>query len=291
MSSARELLAEGHAKRADLLKIEATHIHIEPGFNVPETKEEFEARVEAMIAHRKAGGQFPPVEVRPRDKGGVWLVDGHARLECDKRAFKQGVPGLADPKDGKLYLLTIPFIGNDADRVARTITSAEGRTLSQLQLANRYKLLASFQWTVSQIAAKVGKTDEHVRNILKLAEADTEVQQMVATGKVSASEAVKVIKKHGEGAKTVLKAAVKSAAKAGKKKVTAKTLNADKTSAAAEKKQALETDAAFFRWLEENCEMDTDMLGRVTVVLKFNGEYTTLRDAVQAGLVKTETPV
>lgn len=290
MSSARELLAQRHAKRADLLKILAAHIHVEPGFNVPETKEEWEARVEAMVAHRAAGGILPPVEVRSRDKGGVFLVDGHARFECDKRAFKRGlIPG--DPKDGQLYLLTIPFAGNDAERTVRTITSAEGRTLTPLQLADRYSKLMAFGWSAEDIAKKVGKTGEHVRNILKLASADTAVQKLVADKKVSASEAVKVIKKHGEAAGKVLQEAVKTAAKTGKKKATAKTLNASKTAEAKAAKEALENDAAMFRWLEETCTIDTDVMGNTTIVMPVQGAFETLREAVQAGLVQTEAPV
>lgn len=284
MSSARELLAQGHAKRADLLKVLASHIHVEPGFNVPETKEEWEARVEAMVLHLAEGGMLPPVETRPREKGGQWLVDGHARHEAYKRAHKRGVP-VADPKDGQLYLLTIPFVGNDADRLVRTITSAEGRTLTPLQLANRYSLLAKLGWKAEDIAKKVGKTGEHVRNVLKLADADTEVQQLVATGKVSASEAIKVVKKHGGEAKAVLQKAVKTAAKTGKKKATAKTLGTGKT----EKQQALEMDAAFFRWLEQHGEVGVDVMGRFEIILDIDGAFENLRDAVSAGLVQTES--
>ena len=285
MSSARELLAQGHAKRADLLKVLASHIHIEPGFNVPETKEEFEARVEAIVLHLTEGGNLPAVEVRPRDNGGVFLVDGHARFEAYKRAHKRKVP-VADPKDGQLYLLTVPFTGNDADRMVRTITSAEGRTLAPLQLADRYKKLTAFGWTAEQIAAKVGKTGEHVRNIMKLATADSSVQKLVAEKKVSASEAIKAVKKHGDGAGSVLTTAVKTATKAGKKKATAKTLGSNKT----EKQTALENDAVMFRWLEENCTLDTDVLGRLTIVFNddVDSAHETIRSAVAQGIVGTD---
>lgn len=284
MSSVRELLAAGHAKRADLTKILASHIHIEPGFNLPETKEEFEARVEAMVSHLAQGGMLPPIEVRPRDKGGVFVVDGHARFEANKRALKRGLP-IGDPKDGQLYLLTIPFTGNDADRVVRLVTSTEGRTATPLQLADAYKRLVAFNWTVEQIAHKVSKSAEHVRNMLKLATASSDVQQMVATGKVAASEAVKVVKKHGDEAGKVLSAAVKTAAKSGKKKATAKSLGTRKS----DKQQALEMDAAFFRWLEQHGEIGVDVLGRFEIVLDLDGAYENLREAVQAGLVKTES--
>ncbi len=222
MSSQRQLLAEGAAKRADMVKVRIDHIHVEPGFNVQENADDFQARVDGMVLHLKAGGRLPPIETRDRHEGGVYVVDGHARLKAYALAHEQNVP-VADPKDGFVYLLTIPFVGNDADRIVRLVTSAEGRRLTPMQQAEVYKRLQAFDWSPAEIAAKVSKTPQYVSQILTLANANMDVQMMVKAGEVSATEAVKVVKQVKEKAGAVLKERLKVAKEAGKKKVTAST--------------------------------------------------------------------
>jgi len=245
MASNRQLLADGVAKRADLVKVRLDQIHIEPGFNAPEDETSFDARVAGMVTHLAEGGHLPPIEVRPRDEGGVYVVDGQGRREAYARAFAAGVP-LADPKDGHVYMLTIPFVGNDADRVARIVTSAEGRTLSPLQTAHCYKRLAAFGWRAEDIAKKVGRSAEHVRQLLDLGVANSDVQQMVANGEVSASLAVKTTRKHGERAGKVLSAQLETAKAAGKTRVTAATQDGKRVKAS-----ELETERARLDWLIE----------------------------------------
>lgn len=227
MASNNKLLADGHAKRADLVKIRLDQIHVEPGFNVPETPEEFDERVNGILAHLKQGGYLPPIEVRDRAEGGVYVVEGHARREAHIRAVAEGVP-VHDPKDGQVYLLTVRFNGNDADRVLRSVTSATGRTLSMSQLANRYKMLIAFGWSAAQIAEKVSKSREHVHNVLGLGNANSDVQQMVAQGTVSASVAGKAARKYGEKAGAVLTEQLEKVKAEGGAKVTTSSLEGKK---------------------------------------------------------------
>lgn len=216
MSSARQLLDTGLAKRADSIKLRAEVIHAEPGFNLSETPEEFAARVAGMVLHLKQGGTLPPVEVRSRAEGGAFLVDGHARHAAYIEADAQGAP-VRDPKDGQLYIPVVYFTGNDADRVARLVTSAEGRTLTPMQRAEAYKRLAAFGWSPVQIATKVGKHPDHVRDTLALALANSDVHQMVKAGEVSATVAAKVARKHGEKAGAVLSEQVAQAKAEGRR--------------------------------------------------------------------------
>jgi ParB-like chromosome segregation protein Spo0J len=104
--------------------------------------------------------------------------------------------------------------------VARVITSAEGRALSPLEVAEGYKRLIAYNWTPEQIAAKVGKTRQHVDQSLILANANSDVQAMVAGGSVSATSAIDAVRKHGEDAGKVLGGAVDAAKAAGKSKAT-----------------------------------------------------------------------
>lgn len=223
MASNRKMLDQGVAKRADLVKILIEQIHVEEGFNAPETKEEFEDRVEGIVAHLKAGGKLPAIEVRDRPEGGVFVVDGHARLEGMRRAAARGMP-VHDPKDGLFYLLTMSFVGNDADRALRIITSAEGRTLTPLQTAAVLKRLRNFGWSPEDIGQRINRSAERVRQLLALGDANSDVQQMVSAGKVSATLAAKTARKHGEQAGAVLEQQLESATAQGKTRVTPATV-------------------------------------------------------------------
>jgi len=259
--SNRELLRQEVAKRADGMKIRLEHIHIEPGFNVPETPEEFEERVEALVLHLTAGGRIPPIEIRTRPEGGGYLVDGHARREAVARAVARGVP-LQDPKDGHVWLTYDLFTGNDAERVARSVNSARGRTLTPLQLADRYGLLTKFGWSADKIATSVGKSGEHVRGILKLGSANSDVHQMVQSGKVSAKVALKVVRESGEKAGEVLKGHLETAKAEGKTKVTPKVANAADRVAKIRAEAAIKADAEMLRWLVSKGRVDRDAIAQ-----------------------------
>lgn len=219
MKSFKEGIKSGEIKRADAMKVLLEDIHEEPGFNLRREGEDLDASIAALAAHIVDGGMIPPLEVRPREDGGVWIVDGHRRA----RALAKVADQLRDP-DGKLWVSVVAFNGNDADRVARIITSAEGRALSQLEVADGYKRLRAFNWTPDQIARKVGKTRQHVDQLLILADANSDVQARVAAGEVAATVAIDTVRKHGANAGEVLARAVMKVKSEGRKKVTAGTV-------------------------------------------------------------------
>lgn len=218
MKSFKDMIRTGEVKRADAIKVQLQDIHEEPGFNLRVENEELTASIEELAAYIMAGGIVPPLEVRPRDEGGVWLVDGHRRTRAYKLAAQRGAP--ID------WINVVPFRGNDADRVARVITSAEGRPLSPIEMAAGCKRLAAFGLSNQEIAAKINKTPQRVAQLLELSEAPTAVQKMVAAGEVSATTAAKVVKEHGDKATEVLRDA-----KTEGKKVTPKALAKDKPKA------------------------------------------------------------
>jgi ParB/RepB/Spo0J family partition protein len=216
------MIADKEIKRADAMKILLSDIHEEPGFNLRREGEDLQESIDGLCAFILDGGQLPPLEVRPRAEGGVWLVDGHRRSRALRQAIAQGYP--AADEDGALWVSVVAFTGNDADRVARVITSQEGRKLEPLELAEGYKRLAAFGWDAGKIAQKVGKTRQHVEQMLTLSSANSDVLQMVADGTVAAATAVETVRKHGEGAGKVLAGELDKAKAQGKTKVTAGTM-------------------------------------------------------------------
>lgn len=206
MTSFKQMIQSGDIKRADAMKARLDDIHEEDGFNLREQDADFVEGISELTAYIVGGGVIPPLEVRPREEGGVWVVDGHRRRRALLAARKAGCP--------IEWVEIRAFTGNDADRVARIITSQEGRKLKPLEIARGYKRLKNMGLDVKDIAVMVNKTRQHIEQSLKLAEANTDVQQMVATGKVAAAVAVKAVRKHGDKAGETLSKALKDSGKA-----------------------------------------------------------------------------
>jgi ParB-like chromosome segregation protein Spo0J len=217
--SFKQMIKDGDIKRADATKIRIQDIHEEAGFNLRREGEDLEASINALADYIATGGILPPLEVRPRPEGGVYLVDGHRRRRAFLRCLERGA-AIGDA-NGEVWVSVVQFQGNDAERTLRVITSAEGRNLSPLEVAEGYRRLARFGWSSEEIAAKVHKTRQHVDQLLILANANADVQGMVAGGQVSATTAIDTLRKHGEKAGDVLAGAVDKAKAAGKTKATA----------------------------------------------------------------------
>lgn len=254
--SFKQMIKDGDLKRADAMKARLEDLHEEPGFNLRAEGEELEESINALAEFIFAGGQIPALEVRPRAEGGMWVVDGHRRrrayLKLDQAGRLPRVPSKDDPERLEAWISIVPFEGNDAERVARVITSQEGKKLSPLELADGYKRLTAFGWTPDQIAKKVGKTRQHVEQVMTLGNANTDVQQLVASGQVSATTAVQVVRQHGEAAGKVLGGELQKAKATGKSKVTAGSMRGPTTS-----RQRLEAVRAaaqeIFKALPDGC--------------------------------------
>lgn len=213
-NSFRKMMESKQVVRSDNgMKMKLEDVHPEPDFNVractsEEDKARLEAHIESIKEYIKGGGVLMPMEVRPREEGGVWIVDGHCRREAYARAKNEGCPvNLVDVR---------AFAGNDADRIARMATSNEGLKLLPLEVAAVYKRLRNLGLDQTQIAKLVNKTAQHVGQVLTLADANVDVQEQVARGEVSASTAIQMVKKHGEDAGAQI---VEFRAKTGGKKV------------------------------------------------------------------------
>ncbi len=223
--SFKQMVKDGTARRADALKFRIEDIHEEPGFNLRDEQAvdadgvSFEESIKLLADYIRAGGILPPLEVRPRAEGGVYVVDGHRR----RRAYLQAQDVVRDAS-GELWLAVVPFLGNNAERTARIITSQQGRKLSALELARGYARLAAFDWSPEEIAAHVGKTRQHVDQMLILARANSDVQALVREGAVAATAAIETVRHHGEDAGGMLAAAVAKAKAAGKHRATTGTI-------------------------------------------------------------------
>lgn len=226
--SFKQMIKDGDVRRADAMRVKLEDLYEEPGFNLRIEGPALKQSIAILAEFIANGGQIPPLEVRPRSAGGVWIVDGHRRrramLKLDKAGRLPRTPNRDNPEILEAWVPVVAFEGSDADRVARIISSQENEKLSPLELAEGYKRLRAFGWMPEQIAKKVGKTRQHVEQVLTVGDANTDVQNLVAAGHVSATTAAQVVREHGDGAGKVLGVELEKAQASGKKKVTAGTM-------------------------------------------------------------------
>jgi len=187
-------------------------LEIEEGFNARPLNPDHVA--EMSLAMRN-GATFPPLEVRV-DDGHILIVDGHHRHAAALKAIAEGFEIKA--------LDCRHFRGNDADRVAHMLNSASGLALTPLQLGVQYRKLIGFGWTEPQIANRRGKSVQHVKDMIQLAEANSDVHQAVNAGEISGTAALKMVKRHGSRAGAVIQQGLEQAKAEGKEKVTPRAL-------------------------------------------------------------------
>ena len=201
----------GSVSKATSFQLDPRVLKVKPGFNGRPINA---AHVRAMADGWKNGATFPPFEVMVED-GDVYIVDGHHRHAGALLAISEG-----------LELKRIDarhFRGNEADRIALMITSQQGLAMTPLQLGVQYANLVRLGWTLIEVAARPGKSVQHVRDCIALTEGGSDVHGMLDRGEVSADVARKTIKQHGSAAGEVLQADLAAAKATGRTKVTEKT--------------------------------------------------------------------
>ncbi|WP_199635085.1 chromosome partitioning protein ParB [Serratia sp. PAMC26656] len=212
-NSFKQMAKDGTIKRPDgRMTMDLDDIHVQEGFNKRVENEHSQAEDEKLFQHLMKGKQVPPLEVRVRDEGGVWVVEGHRRHRAYSRCREAGKP--------VERIQIIPFVGNDVERIARIMNSNTQLPLSPYEQSLVVKELAGFNLSPDEIAALVGKSRATVDKLLAFSQANHDVQTLVREGSVAVDAAVDRVKEHGEAAGKVLAGDVEKAKKAGKKKVT-----------------------------------------------------------------------
>ncbi|MFS7191008.1 ParB/RepB/Spo0J family partition protein [Serratia proteamaculans] len=212
-NSFKQMKNNGTLKRTDSgMFIRLDDIHVQDGFNKRVDDERTQAADDDLFNHLSHGKPVPPLEVRPRDDGGVWIVEGHRRHRAYSRCRDTGKP--------VEWIAILPFTGSDVERIARIMNSNSQLALTPYEQSQVVKELAGFNLSPDEIAALVGKSRGTVDKLLTLTQANHDVQTLVREGSVAVDAAVDRVKEHGEAAGKVLAGDVEKAKKAGKKKVT-----------------------------------------------------------------------
>lgn len=211
MADLRKLAQSSGGKISEVLNLPPSMIDIDPEFNIRDDGPELTAHVR-MLADSMINQGFmrtQPLTVRQEGDRAV-IVDGHCRFAAARIAIKEGAEILTLP------CLTDKRTGNEAERALQLITANAGKPLSPLEQARVVMRLHTYGWDDKLIAKKIGRSPGYVVGLLDLAAAPVAVHKAIVNGDVSATEATKAVRAHGERAGAVIADAVTHARIAGR---------------------------------------------------------------------------
>lgn len=205
------------AKRGDSIRVNIRHIKVVDGFNERTEDDELREHIASIVAAMAAGLPVPAIEVWVNpETGDIELVDGHQRYAAAMEYSR------IDPEFDN-YISAVKFEGTPFQRKMRIASSNKQLKLKPVELGRIYlhardALGASRQ----EIAKEAGMSLAHVDQHLLLAGGAPEVHAAIEDGKISPTEAVKLVRDFGSEAPAELERRIEVAAEQGKSKVTAK---------------------------------------------------------------------
>lgn len=200
-SQVNEALSSDISKdsKFDAFKVDVRNIIVDQQFNPRQENElkhytfenvveNCEEDIKELAQSIKEVGLQEPLEVFKKRKSNLYvLTDGFRRMKAityliaTGTAFKQ--------------VKVIKGSANIEDRIIKALVSGTmKKKLSPVSEAECYKRLMSYGYNQSEIAAKIGKTHTHVKDMLILAEQSKEVKNLVNDNKVKASTVVTLAK-------------------------------------------------------------------------------------------------
>jgi ParB family transcriptional regulator, chromosome partitioning protein len=212
------------AKRGDSIRVNIKSIKVVDGFNVRINDDELREHVAGIAGALTANLPIPPIEVWVNpETGDIELVDGHCRFH----AYQQYAEMTSD-FDG--YISAVKFDGTPFQRKMRIASSNKQLKLKPVELGRLYIAARDEHGATRQeIAAEAGMSLAHIDQMILLASAKPEVLAAVDSGSISATEAVKLTREHGDDAPAELERRQEAAKDLGKDKVTAKVAAPKKT--------------------------------------------------------------
>lgn len=233
-------MREADAKSADLWMVPVASLRLVAGLNIrPINAAHVAGLKEAIKANGYNRGEalkgFVSKEGNEEHVINVW--DGQHRLTAVRELISEGepiefLPVIVSPAGTSMVDVT----------VGMTMTADQQLALAPQDWATSCKRLIGYGCDVGEIARRLGKTKAQIANWLVLAGASRQVLAMVEQKKVSGTNAIRLLKKHGAGTAEVLEKKFEVAQARGKKKVTAAVLSPQRD---------LVADAA--AWINGNC--------------------------------------
>ena len=202
-------------KKKDLFLVDPRNLRIEEGFNTRTDYGDIDALMNSIIEN----GVLVPLSGYKEGDFFV-IVNGHRRFKAIQLALSLGND-----------IARVQFISGRKktleERIFDIVLTNDGKELSGLELGETYKKLLNFNYTIAEIAKKIGKTYKHVSDMIIVADSTKEVKTMIQDGNVSATLVAEVTAKvkDADMVTTIIKTASEKNTTTGKKKVTKKDID------------------------------------------------------------------
>lgn len=173
---------EAIVKRRDIFEVDPRLVKIDKNWNPRSDYGNMEELMNSIIAN----GVIVPITVR-KVMGDLYLVDGERRLRATITAIKGG-------NEIKSIPAMIARNGiSDSEALFTAIASNDGKPLLPSEEAAAYQRLKNWGVTVVDIAKRVGRTEVHIYNRLKLVDAAPEVKVALDKKEIGVTEARNIV--------------------------------------------------------------------------------------------------
>jgi hypothetical protein len=171
-------------------------------------------RMDRLRQSLKSEGVLQPLAIY---EDGV-VHDGNRRLFSVRLLIESG-----EWTHGPLPAIIVPRPENEQEGVIARLNTNEAEQFSPIEQGRAFAKLRAADMNNTQIAARTPFTSMHIGNMLTLHDATEETKEIVRAGQMSATLAVEVMRKHGEG---VVQEAVTIALGQGKERATQRHVDA-----------------------------------------------------------------
>lgn len=169
-------------RRSDLLWLDPRVIHVEEKFN---TRVEFD--LEDLLPSIKENNVVHAIKVwKVAGEEKYFIIDGERRWRCVMEILKT---------EGRLML--IPTLSlkkpNNEDRTCMLLTNNDGgKELTVVEKAVTVERLKTYGWSVEKIAEKIGKSPQHVYQMLNIANLPDNILEDIRNGILTAHKVIAV---------------------------------------------------------------------------------------------------
>jgi ParB family chromosome partitioning protein len=214
----KRAMRAAEAPSRDLYYVPYEKLAVIDGFNVRTRDAEYEADVRQYAESMMLNGYDPskPICGFVTIFNGVEVIaitDGHRRYEAAGRAREMGAPL------DQLPVVVRPGSTSMEDLTVSLVAANSGKPLKPYELSLVCKRLVGYGWTPDAIAEKLTLSRAYVDQLLAILALPRRVRDQVRDGIVSFGLAIKLAKKHGDGAADVIEAAANGGSKATAKRV------------------------------------------------------------------------
>jgi ParB/RepB/Spo0J family partition protein len=134
-----------------------------------------------------ANGLLTPIELMKMSDKRLLLVSGFCRMKAVKSIIDDN-PEAFPHIDA--YVHTKPL--SDSERLLRNLASNEGKKPTALEECEAYTRLIQWNFSQQEIAKRVGKSQAHISQILKLRNASQDLKQAIDKKEIGVTKAIKI---------------------------------------------------------------------------------------------------